>query len=348
MRFIGVMTGTSLDGVDLICVDFNQNGDLDYQVQASITYPYENEWVDQLKKAFTQDNKQLEVLSKEYGIYIGLQVLRFIDQFQLEDIEYIASHGYTVFHKPDLGITLQIGDGQEIANVTNINTVYDFRAQDVALGGQGAPLVPIGDELLFSDYDVCLNLGGFANLSFTESGVRKAFDICPINIVLNQYVSKLGFEYDDQGKIASSGSLCVELLEELNQLEFYQGESPKSLGYEFVVDLIFPLIDKYQLSIQDTLHTYVYHVVEQLYNKLEGKGTVLVTGGGAYNSYLIDLLNDRLGGVLVLPSKEIIEFKEALIFALLGFLRVHNKVNCLKSVTKAKKDHSSGRICMVY
>jgi anhydro-N-acetylmuramic acid kinase len=226
--------------------------------------------------------------------------------------------------------------------MTKQQVICDFRTQDVQLGGQGAPLVPIGDALLFSEYDYCLNLGGFANVSFKKGGERIAYDICPVNIVLNHYVKKLGLEFDDSGKIASTGKINSDLLAKLNQLEFYQKDSPKSLGLEWVQSHIFPLIDKLETDISVILRTFVEHVATQISNSIKPGTSVLSTGGGAYHTFLMGRIQELLHTEIVLPSPKLIDFKEALIFAFLGLLRTKNENNCLKTVTGASRDHSSG------
>ncbi|MEN8187534.1 MAG: anhydro-N-acetylmuramic acid kinase [Bacteroidota bacterium] len=345
---IGVMSGTSLDGVDLIFVKFKKKKSYSFEILKTDTVNYSEKWKNELFDAFNFSAEKLTKLHSDYGKFLANIIQEFIDKNHLKNIDFIASHGHTIFHQPHLNYTLQIGNGAVIAAETNIKTICDFRVQDVALGGQGAPLVPIGDKLLFSEYKFCLNLGGFSNISFEKDSERAAFDICPVNIVMNHYTRKIGLEYDDGGKMASGGSLNDTLLNELNNLPFYVDDKPKSLGYEFIVDTIIPLIDKYNLSTQDILRTFVEHVAVQLAEVInrnsvkEKNDKVLVTGGGAFNQFLIDRLKDLTFVEVFVPDREIIDFKEALIFALLGVLKDQNEVNCLKSVTGAKKDHSSG------
>ena len=221
--------------------------------------------------------------------------------------------------------------------------ILEFK--DVEFGGQGAPLVPIGDRLLFENYDYCLNLGGFANISFENHSERVAYDICPVNIVLNYYVSKLNLEYDDKGKIASKGEIHEELLANLNKLTFYAKNPPKSLGLEWVETHIFPLIESFNLKTEAILRTFVEHVAIQITSTLNREETsILITGGGAYNDFLIGRIKELSDSKIIIPENEILEFKEALIFGLLGVLKERNEVNCLMSVTGAKRDHSSGKI----
>ncbi len=341
---IGVMSGTSLDGIDIAYVKFNQTAANDFQILNAITIPYGKEWKSALKEGFHLSGEKLVKLDADYGIYLGKTILKFIKENNIEKVDLIASHGHTIFHNPTENYTFQIGNGPQITATTNIKTICNFRAQDVALGGQGAPLVPVGDELLFSEYDYCLNLGGFSNISFNENKQRIAFDICPVNIVLNHYVASLNMEYDDKGAMASAGNIEINLLNELNSLPFYVDSKPKSLGYEFVSETIFPIIDKFNLSINDILRTFVEHIALQISKKIESNSTkkMLVTGGGAFNTFLMERLQSHTKTPLIIPNEIIINYKEALVFALLGFLKDEGKINCLKSVTGASKDHSSG------
>ncbi|MDT0552644.1 anhydro-N-acetylmuramic acid kinase [Urechidicola vernalis] len=340
---IGLMSGTSLDGVDLVYASFVK-GSYSYEIITSEMIPYSKSWEDKLRSGFDKDAAHLKLLDVAYGEYLGELINLFVKSHRIARVDFVASHGHTIFHKPEEGVTLQIGDGETISKLTGFKTVYDFRTQDVKLGGQGAPLVPIGDQLLFSDFEYCLNLGGFANISFDKRGERLAFDICPVNIVMNHYTQKIGLDYDDGGKIASEGTIHQELLDELDGLEFYNGDAPKSLGYEFVVEFIFPLIDNYNLEVKDVLRTFIAHIVNQIADKVSSPGQVFVTGGGAFNNFLIHQLQLKLFNSVIVPKNILINFKEALVFAFLGVLRIENKNNCLKSVTGANKDHCSGKI----
>lgn len=341
---IGLMSGTSLDGVDLVYVSINIK-DKSFEIQYAETLAYQNSWVNRLKAAFGKKVDDLEALDKQYGEYLADLINDFIKRSKIVDIDFIASHGHTIFHQPEKGITVQVGDGQVIANETGIKTIYDFRTQDVELGGQGAPLVPIGDALLFSNYDYCLNLGGFANISFEKGGHRIAYDICPVNIVMNPLAMDLGKPYDAFGEFAKSGEIIEGLLNKLNALSFYKQAPPKSLGYEFVVSEIDPLIASYKVNIKDVLRTFVEHCAIQIGRNTK-KGKLLVTGGGAFNTFLIDRISEHCNAEIVIPNERIVNYKEALIFVLLGVLRFENQVNCLKSVTGASKDHCSGRVAL--
>ncbi len=343
---IGVMSGTSLDGIDIAHVKLRCDKTYSFEILNAVTIPYSNHWKSLLKKGFHLSGEKLTQLDADYGILLGNTVKQFISDYTIEidKIDFIASHGHTIYHNPAKNYTLQIGNGPYIASITGIKTICDFRVQDIALGGQGAPLAPIGDELLFSNYDYCLNLGGFSNISLNRNKQRIAYDICPVNIILNHFVNTLHLEYDDKGAIASNGIIDKNLLKELNSLPFYTHIKPKSLGYEFIEETILPIIEKYSLDIKDILRTFVEHIAIQISNKIDSdlSKTLLITGGGAYNLFLIDRIQSYTKTKLIIPDESIINYKEALIFSLLGFLKEESKNNCLKSVTGASKDHSSG------
>lgn len=336
------MSGTSLDGIDLVYVKFLKDNYQDFEILYSETVAYSEKWKVTLQGAIHFSADTLKELNIEYGKLLGKVINDFIDKFSIQKIDFVASHGHTVLHQPEKGITLQVGDGQTIANCTKQKVICDFRTQDVQLGGQGAPLVPIGDELLFSDYDYCLNLGGFSNVSYSNEGKRIAFDICPVNIVLNKYAKKLGFEYDDKGKIASKGTFLMQLEASLRMLAYYQQKPPKSLGLEWVQKEVFPMLESSKRKPEDLLRTYTDHIAWAIAKVFPKGAKVLVTGGGAFNEYLISKINFEKKLNLVIPGDKLINFKEALVFAFLGLLKNEGKINCLKSVTGASKNHSSG------
>jgi anhydro-N-acetylmuramic acid kinase len=346
-RIVGVMSGTSLDGVDLIYVTFTFfEGTWNYKIHASNTVSYSKKWQDVLKNVVSKPLEDIQEIDIEYTDYLASFIQNFIAEHNIEQIDAICSHGHTALHQPEKGMTYQIGNLPSLYQLLNIPIVCNFRVQDVALGGQGAPLVPIGDRLLFSEYDFCLNLGGFANISTEINGQRIAYDICPVNIVLNHYVSLLGLEYDDKGLIASKGVVHLELLEKLNTLSYFKKNPPKSLGLEWVNQEVFPLINSFQLPLEIVLRTFVEHVAMQISNEINKKSkvSVLVTGGGAYHEFLINRIQDNTSNNLIVPDNELVEFKEALVFGFLGVLKLRDEVNCLSSVTGAKVDHSSGII----
>lgn len=340
------MSGTSLDGIDLVYVKFDKNKYSNFEILESETISYSDKWKNKLQKSISFSDEKLKELNLAYGRLLGEKTNNFIEKFNISKIDFVASHGHTVLHEPEKGVTLQVGDGQVVADLTNQKVVCDFRTQDVKLGGQGAPLVPIGDALLFSEYDYCLNLGGFANISFQKENKRIAYDICAVNIVLNKYAQQLGFEYDDKGKIASSGTFLMALESDLRLLGYYKEKPPKSLGLEWVQKEIFPRLESSKRKPEDLLRTFTDHIAWAIAKELPKRAKVLVTGGGAFNEYLISKIKFNKNVEIIIPSEKLINFKEALIFAFLGLLRIDNQVNCLKSVTGARKDHSSGVIFM--
>jgi anhydro-N-acetylmuramic acid kinase len=344
---LGIMSGTSLDGIDLAHINFTiKNNRWSFTLYETETIPYKSNWLNKLKTAVDFSRTELEKLNEDYTLLLGNTIKSFIKKHQLINLDAVCSHGHTILHQPQNGYTLQIGNLPEIAEIVGVTVVCDFRVQDVKLGGQGAPLVPIGDRILFSEYDYCLNLGGFSNISFEQNGKRIAFDISPVNTVLNFYANKLGLAYDDKGTIARSGESDLNLMEELDALAYYQKPFPKSLGFEFVKTVVLPLMESYDISIEDKMHTFVKHIAKQTAFALpERNGKMLITGGGTYNDFLLESMQNYLPEMsLVVPDAKTLEYKEALIFALLGILKLRKEVNVLSSVTGAKKDHSSGKI----
>ena len=340
------MSGTSLDGLDICYSKFiKTKSNWDFQILTSETIPYSSEWEQSLKNAIQLPSEELLKLDVDYGFYLGEKTSEFISKHKIINLDLIASHGHTVFHQPKNKFTLQIGNGRAIKSKINKTVIYDFRSQDVILGGNGAPLVPIGDELLFSNFDACLNLGGFSNISLKRNGKRIAFDICPVNIILNDLALKLGKKFDDNGDLARTGLIDYELLDQLNQLKFYQEKTPKSLGIEWINEQVLPLI-KTQKT-EDLLATFTEHAATQIANIFDFYNiqNVLITGGGAYNSYLIEKIKSRTETEIQIPKKEIIEYKEALIFAFMGVLRSLNLDNVLSSATGSQNDHCSGLVC---
>ncbi|MEW7279159.1 anhydro-N-acetylmuramic acid kinase [Aquimarina sp. 2201CG1-2-11] len=345
---IGLMSGTSLDGLDIVCANFtHKNGKWEFIIVCKESIEYDAAFKKKLKNTVHLNATDLLHFHNEFGTWLGKEVKKVIDKNKLS-IDFIASHGHTVFHQPEIGLTYQIGSGQHLANASSQKVICDFRTNDVALGGQGAPLVPIGDRLLFNEYDACLNLGGISNISFEEHENRIAYDISPVNMLLNYLCAKIGKAYDKGGAIAQSGSLNKNLLNTLNALEYYQLPFPKSLGYEWFAKKVIPIIDNTKDTTENLLHTAVHHICDQIsfsVKKIESDKTkLLITGGGAKNDFLIQTLRQKQvnHAEIIIPSEEIIDFKEALIFAFMGVLRDRNEINCLKSVTGAKFDSSSG------
>ncbi|AZA51602.1 anhydro-N-acetylmuramic acid kinase [Chryseobacterium sp. G0201] len=342
LHAIGLMSGTSLDGLDICYATFEKKETWSFLIIKAETIPYPKNWEDKLRNSIHLSAEELLELHSEYGFYLGKLTQNFIQKFDLQNIDLIASHGHTVFHQPQKKFTLQIGDGRAIKLETHLPVIYDFRSQDVLMGGNGAPLVPIGDELLFSQYDACLNLGGFSNISLKINDKRIAFDIAPVNIVLNKLVQKFNKNFDENGDLSKTGSINKELLLKLNSLDFYKQFHPKSLGIEWCNENIFSLFEN--IEIIDVLATFTEHVAQQISkvineNKLKN---ILFTGGGTYNTYLIEKIKEKTTAEIIIPEREIIDYKEALIFAFMGVLRLNNEINVLASATGSSFDHSSG------
>ena len=344
-RVIGIMSGTSLDGIDIALINFNIKT-WDFKILKSKLIPYNNYWTDELSDIHFKSKKQLLKIDLLYTKFLGEKIYEFITENKLKNIDLVCSHGHTAIHNPDLGITYQLGNLNTLNNKYKIMTVCDFRTQDVALGGQGAPLVPVGDSILFANYSACLNLGGFANISRNNNKNIIAYDLCSVNIVLNYLSSITGRKFDKDGVIAKSGKLIPNLLSKLNSIEFYSKNYPKSLGIEWVSDNIFPIINEWlkKSSLENVMHTYVIHIIKIISSSLTTDDNVLVSGGGAHNKYLMEELKLNSKSKIIIPSKEIINFKEALIFGLLGLLRVLKINNCYSSITGARKNHCSGKI----
>ncbi len=339
------MSGTSLDGIDLAEIAFSFSEEKwNFEILVAETVPYSSFWKEELREAINYSREKLERLDFKYTEKLSEEISKFIKKYNILEIDAICSHGHTIMHRPEKGLTYQIGNLPRISKMLGQTVVCDFRVQDVEMGGQGAPLVPIGDKLLFSEYDYCLNLGGFANCSFEKNDKRIAYDICPVNIVLNNYAEKLGKDFDEGGKLAASGKVDEMLLNKLNSLTFYVEKPPKSLGLEWVKEKIFPLLDISEITSEDILRTFTEHIAVQIAKQFSNKSSVLITGGGAYNSFLIERLKNLSSVEVFIPSSKIVEYKEALIFGLLGVLKLRDEVNCLASVTGASKDHSSGKI----
>ncbi len=345
---IGIMSGTSLDGIDITCTEYIWKENLwRFDLKYCKTYKYSKELTESLKNAPLHSATDLIQLDKQLGKLFGECVLLFLEEFLInkQNIHAIASHGHTVFHQPEKGFTYQIGCGTNIALTTNLPVINDFRTKDVLLGGQGAPLVPIGDFQLFNSIaDGFLNIGGISNISYFQNQRIQAYDICPGNLPLNLLINTMGKPYDNQGEIAASGNVNIALLEALNSLDFYTQNPPKSLGIEWINECFSPVIEHFEDSIANKLATICAHIGIQI-----GKITthqkikkLLITGGGAHNSHLISCISANFNGEIIIPKNQIIEFKEAIIFGFLGALYLEKRVNCLKDVTGAFRNSCSG------
>lgn len=354
-KVIGLMSGSSLDGLDIAYVHLHETGGKwTYEMLHTDCQPYSNVWMEKLSNAINLPAAEYQQLHADYGRYTGAAVNDFIDRHQLHhQVHLVASHGHTTFHVPARKMTAQLSDGAAIAAVTGLPVVSDLRAMDVAFGGQGAPIVPIGEKLLLSDYDMFLNLGGIANISFNQPDKYIAFDVCPANRVLNLLIAPTGEAYDDNGRLAATGTVNETLLQQLNQLDYYRQPFPKSLANDFGTATVFPLVQQYQLSIPDALRTCVEHIAIQISNAIAGAtgnkatGKLLATGGGALNSFLIERITAQLqpsGIEVVVPEKELVNFKEALVMALIGVLRWREEYNVLASVTGAARNSINGAL----
>lgn len=340
------MSGTSMDGLDIACCVFTHLGKRwNFDIKAAETIKYSDSLAEKLKNAPKASAEQLWKTHVEFGKFSGTEVKKFVTKHKLKPL-LIASHGHTVFHQPHNGFTCQIGDGSQIAAISEFPTICDFRSKDLALGGQGAPLVPIGDAFLFPEYQACLNIGGIANISFRKNKQTQAFDICPANIVFNYYAERKGKAFDKGGEFASKGTVNEIVLQKLNDLPFYKSKGHKSLGREWIEDAVISLVENNKLSTENSLATALEHCAIQVANVLNKNEikNVLITGGGAYNTFLLKRIQAHTKCKLIVPDKKIVEYKEALIFGLLGVLRYLEIPNCLKSVTGAKKDNIGGAI----
>lgn len=345
-KVIGVMSGTSMDGVDLAyCVFTREESKWNYRIEEASTIPYDEKWITRLTQLHTQPAFVYPKTDAFYGKYLGQLINDFISKHQLK-ADLISSHGHTIFHQPQNGFTSQIGSGAGIYAETGITTINDFRVVDVALGGQGAPLVPIGDELLFSEYDACLNLGGFSNISFNQNGRRIAFDISPCNIVMNKVARQAGLLFDEDGLLAREGTVNEEMLKQLDALPYYQLTSSKSLGIEWVEQTFWPVISAFTITIEDLMATLNYHISGQITAIIKANqlNKVLVTGGGAFNKTMIAQIETSSDIKITPANSSIINYKEALIFAFLGVLRYTKQVNSLRSVTGSRQDNIGGCI----
>jgi anhydro-N-acetylmuramic acid kinase len=343
------MSGTSLDGLDLCYCHITKDKDKwSFEIYETKSISYSRDMQSELKDSIYLKADVLLQFHNTYGSWLGKESKTFISEKKLE-VDFIASHGHTTHHRPENGLTFQIGSGQHLANESGFKVVCDFRTNDVALGGQGAPLVPIGDQLFFGEYDFCLNLGGISNISLEQKGKRIAYDIGLANMILNYITRKIGLDYDKGGELARTGSTNQNMLDRLNGLKYYLLPHPKSIAYEWFVEEVVPIVDLTDDTTENLVHTSVHHICEKVaqqvkLNSTKSQSSLFVTGGGALNDFLIETLQEKLGTKtkVVVPKKELIEFKEAVVFALMGALRIEQEINVLKSVTGAKRDSSSG------
>jgi anhydro-N-acetylmuramic acid kinase len=339
------MSGTSIDGVDLVYANFFYDKHWSFKILKSKTYEYDMGWQNILKNLSDKDLDSIKLIDKNYTKLLSDYILKFIEEFSIKQIDFISSHGHTALHDPSNSITYQIGNLKELSDYIGLKVICDFRVQDIKLGGQGAPLVPVGEKYIFPEYDTLINIGGFANITIKSNNNLIAYDICPVNIVFNHLSNLINLKYDDKGKISSSGKINLELFNHLQSIDYYKQVSPKSLGVEWVKEVIIPIINNFlEIPVEDLLNTFSKHFAFQIANNIKSSNKTLITGGGAYNDYLIQNIIDLTESEIIIPSSEIIEYKEALIFGFLGVLKDLNINNCYSSVTGAIKDHCSGNI----
>jgi anhydro-N-acetylmuramic acid kinase len=358
-KVIGLMSGSSLDGLDIAYVQLDEvRGQWTYEILQAACLPYSEKWINALQHASDVNVADFLRLHTSYGRYLGHRVSEFIAKHDLEHkVHFIASHGHTVFHEPESHTTCQVGDGAAMAAVTGLPVINDLRAMDVALGGQGAPIVPIGDKLLFGEYDYQLNVGGIANITVPHpSGTGAlAFDVCPANQVLNALAEREGRDMDEDGTMAEAGSLLSNILEELSTTHYYHQKPPKSLSNEAARNMLFPTLLESDHNNYDLLHTATIHIARQIADAVKGyphgkeQGKLLATGGGAFNKFLMKQLEKELKPYDVtveVPKANVVKFKEALVMALVGTLRWREEVNVLSTVTGASRDSVGGAVWM--
>ncbi|MEO6314251.1 MAG: anhydro-N-acetylmuramic acid kinase [Chitinophagaceae bacterium] len=357
-KAIGLMSGSSLDGLDIAYVHLHETaGKWTYEILHTDCQPYTSEWAEKLSNAVHLPAVAYQLLHTAYGHYTGAAVNKFIEDHHLQhQVHLVASHGHTTFHLPAQKMTAQLGDGAAIAAETALPVVSDLRALDIALGGQGAPIVPIGEKLLLQQYNMFLNLGGIANLSFNEPDKYIAFDVCPANRVLNLLIAREGKSFDEGGQLAATGIVHQALLHELNELDYYRQAFPKSLANDFGTAIVYPIIQQYQLSTAAALATYVAHIALQLRYAAEkvlsatlpvAEKKLLITGGGAFNDFMVAQISKQLAHVgiaAVVPDAQLVSYKEALVMALIGVLRWREEYNVLSSVTGATRNTVNGAL----
>lgn len=350
------MSGSSLDGLDIVYTHLEEvRGQWSFEIKNAACLLYSTEWANQLRSALKLNIADFLKLHTRYGHYLGEQVNAFIAEHGLDHkVDFIASHGHTTFHHPKEKTTFQLGDGAAIAAVTSLPVISDLRALDVALGGQGAPIVPVGDKLLFTGYDYLLNLGGIANLTVKNGEAISAFDVCPANQVLNALAQRVGKDFDEYGNLAASGSLLMDVLGDVNDQTYYKQTGPKSLSNEMAMELVFPSLMESGHSTEDMLYTMVQHIADQVAAAVAqnpvstSPAKMLVTGGGAFNPFLVHKIQEALGMNVnvIVPDENVIQFKEAVVMALIGALRWREENNVYSSVTGASRDSIGGALWM--
>ncbi len=355
---VGLMSGSSLDGIDLSYCSYSTSGDaFDWELLNHATYPIPDTWKSRLLHLPEQSAKTFVKTHTYFGHFLSEVINDFIERQKITP-DFIASHGHTIFHEPNKRFTTQIGCGAAIATQTGLPVINDFRIQDISINGEGTPLAPAADLFLFEGYDFYLNLGGIANLTAKTVDQLVAFDVCPANQLLNFLANQINLAYDKDGILAKSGQLLPALMERLRDFEYYRMSYPKSLDNSWIKKEVLSIFQQFEEPVQDKLHTTCKFIAEEITNSLStviqslkmGKNNhykLLATGGGTFNEFLLECIveSNTKGNLpieVVLPEKEIIDFKEAILMGLLGVLRVQNRPNCFASVTGAKYDTIGG------
>jgi anhydro-N-acetylmuramic acid kinase len=347
---IGLMSGSSLDGLDVVYCRFSLDKTWSFKIIHTKDYSIKC-WEDKLKNARNLSPEKLDLLDLAFGGFMGETVSEFIKEFEINKLDIIASHGHTIYHFPEKGITKQIGLGKQLFDKIKVPILTNLRQADIDLGGSGAPIVPIGDHHLFNKYKYCLNIGGITNISIKNENEIFAFDICSANQVLNYFAFLKEKPYDDKGELARMGSLNTKLLDKLNTLDYYKKSAPKSLDNLFTNEVL-KQFKHFDVSVEDKLNTYCEHIAFQVsatmpVNENNQKEQILITGGGAFNHFLIERITYHLeqkNVEVIVPNNEIINYKEALVMGFMGVLHLRNEVNCLASGTGASKNSICGEI----
>lgn len=352
---IGLMSGSSLDGLDIAYVQLDEvRGAWSYQIHQAECVPYSSDWTASLKQASNQSVPDFLQLHTAYGHYLGRQIVAFIDKHGLHHkIHFVASHGHTVYHNPAAHTSFQLGEGAAIAAECGLPVITDLRAMDVALGGQGAPIVPVGDKLLFTDYDYLLNIGGIANLTVKNGERTLAFDVCPANQPLNRFAQEAGLPFDQDGQIAASGAVLADAMAQLNDHPYYNTPAPKSLSNELAMEIALSPFQQNSFALADRMRTMVEHIAIQVKHAVQHHPIqkeavkMLITGGGALNTTLVRRLQDLLEEEriqVVIPDAQTVQYKEAVVMALFGALRWREEVNVFSEVTGAMRDSIGGAL----
>lgn len=352
-KFIGLMSGTSLDGIDAIVCEFSPT----IQSIATHHHPFDPSLKQDLQRLSLPGDDAIDVLGKaqtELGHVLADAVLALLDKANLSatDIRAIGSHGHTIRHRPGghHPFTIQIGDPNIIAARTGIATIADFRRADMALGGQGAPLAPAFHRAFFPLPATVLNLGGIANISIVGTETEVGFDTGPANTLLDAWCKQhRGLDYDDQGSWARSGQVCERLLQSLLADPYFKQAPPKSTGKEyFHLDwLAQQLSSQSAEDVQASLLELTAKTIADAFSAQQITGEIIVCGGGAHNVYLLERLQAHLPACTLSMSDDFgigVDWVEAAGFAWLAQQRVLNQAIQLQTVTGASAPVRLGAI----